>query len=177
MQIGRVHDPRDERDRLLGVPAPVPPPGLLSPDRAEDHAEPEHREREDRCPVGDPVQCLRIRQLGHDAAGEIGASGLPQPGHLHQEQDAGHTRDQEHPRTQADHRDVDRQPVRLQRRHHRRRVRVEPLAGHRQQDQHRHQYEHPQRAVLRPTQDHRGGDQTAETGQVDELVHVAPRHP
>ena len=85
--------------------------------------------------------------------------------------------DQEHPGTQADHRHVDRQPVGLQRGHHRRGVGVEPAPGHRQQNQHRQQQENPQRAVLRSAQHDRAGDQPAKAGQVDELVHVAPRHP
>ena len=52
---------------------------------------------------------------------------------------------------------------------------VEPLSGHREQNQYRNQNEHPQRPELRLAQHHRGGGQTAEAGQVDELVHVAPR--
>ncbi len=72
---------------------------------------------------------------------------------------------------------MDGQPVALQRRHDRGGVGVEPASRHRQQDQHRHEHEHPQGAVLRSPQHDRGGDQPREAGQVDELVHVAPRHP
>ena len=77
------------------------------------------------------------------------------------------------PGAQAHHRHVDGQPVGLQCRHHRRGIGVEPPAADRQQDEHRKQDEHPQRPVLRLAAPPRR-DQTAEAGQIDELVHVAP---
>ena len=113
----------------------------------------------------------------HDAACDALRPRLAQRRHLEQEQDAGHARDQEHTRAEADHRHVDRQPVGLQRGHDGCGVGVEPATRHRQQDQHRNEHEHPQRAVLRPAQHDRAGDQTREARQVDELVHVAPGHP
>jgi hypothetical protein len=77
VQIGCVHHPGDERHRLLRVPAPVPAPGLLGPDGAEDHPEPEDREREDGGPVGDAIQRLRVGQFRHDAGHPPFAPGAP----------------------------------------------------------------------------------------------------
>src|SRR5215831_14298167 len=39
VQVPGVHHPGDERPRLLGVPAPVPAPGLVRPDRPGDDRE------------------------------------------------------------------------------------------------------------------------------------------
>src|SRR5207244_2946753 len=56
VQVAGVHDPGDERPGLLGIPAPVPAPGLVRPDRPGDDRERPDREREDHGPVGEPVQ-------------------------------------------------------------------------------------------------------------------------
>ncbi|CNM46039.1 Uncharacterised protein [Mycobacterium tuberculosis] len=177
MQVRRVHHPRDEGHRLLGVPAPVAAPGFLGPDGTEYHPEAENGEGEDRGPVGDSVQGLGIGEPPHHTRQRAFTGWLTQPRCAHKEQDAGDTGDQEYPRTEADHRHMNGQPVGLQCRHHRGGIGVEPASGHGEQDQHRDQQEDPQRPVSRTAQHDRAGDEPGQAGQVDELVHVAPRHP
>ena len=62
VQVRGVDDPGDEGPGLLRVPAPVPAPGRLGPDRAEDDAGGVDRERERDRPVGRLVQRRRRRQ-------------------------------------------------------------------------------------------------------------------
>ncbi len=61
MQVAGVDDPGDERPGLLRVPAPVPAPGLVRPDRPGDDAERPEREAEQHGPVGEPVERRRGR--------------------------------------------------------------------------------------------------------------------
>src|SRR5215469_15795082 len=56
VQEHRVDNPGDERPRLLGIPAPVAAPGVVSPDGPGHHPEGPNREREQDAPVGQPVQ-------------------------------------------------------------------------------------------------------------------------
>ena len=74
MQVAGVHHPGDEGPGLGGVPAPVPAPGLVRPDRAGDDAERPDREREHHGPVGragrSPPRPGRMRKIAADAAGQ-----------------------------------------------------------------------------------------------------------
>src|SRR5215475_9934768 len=56
VQVCGVAQPRDERPGLLRVPAPVPAPGRLRPDRSGDDRECPDGEAEGHGPVGDPVE-------------------------------------------------------------------------------------------------------------------------
>src|ERR1700722_3074576 len=117
VQVAGVDDPGDERPGLLGVPAPVPAPGVVSPDGAGDDPERPDREGEQDGPVGETVQHGGAGQVHHQALGLRGqACGqAPLAAIGDQVHDVDHGADQE----QADgddHRgDVDGDPVGVQR--------------------------------------------------------------
>src|SRR5680860_1619725 len=69
VEVGAADDPGDERGGLLGVPAPVPAPGDVGPDGAEDDRQGQEREADQDRPVGEVVQQLAIRQEPSLAAG------------------------------------------------------------------------------------------------------------
>src|SRR5438552_117377 len=56
VQVARVDQPRDERRRLLRVPAPVASPGRVRPPGAERDAKREHREADEDGPVRDLLE-------------------------------------------------------------------------------------------------------------------------
>src|SRR5580704_3514250 len=117
VEVAGVDDPGDERPGLLGVPAPVPAPGVVGPDGAGDDPERPDREGEQDRPVGQPVQHGGAGQVDHQALGPGGQAGGQAP--LVAVRDQVHDVDDGADQEQADgddHRgDVDGDPVGVQR--------------------------------------------------------------
>ena len=180
VQVAGVDHPGDERPDLLRVPAPVPAPGRLGPDRARDDARtsrsgtrrraagrsaaPGRRAAGSRAPE-------RVREAALAAVVAGRASGTAPPARSR----AGRCRTRRRPpMTWID------EPVRVERRHQRADRRVEHQPGDAEQQHHGQRDEQPERAQrrARAASTHQPGRRRRRAcTREHELVHVAPRHP